>query len=95
MGAGPVVEQCRSWFGDWDRFTVLDRKSTVVVTRVNLAYHLAVSTNGDLREVAHQMFVDVTDDKINVIDLLDSGFLPVTQRASTRNQLPLDKEQVS
>lgn len=76
MGAGPVVEQCRSWFGPWDRFTMLDRNATVVVTRVRLAYHLAVSKSSDLPEVAHQMFIDAVDDRINVIDLLDSGFLP-------------------
>src|SRR5215207_6018216 len=66
MGAGPVVERCQSWFGAWDRFTVLARGTAVIGTRLRLAYHVAVSTNGDLREVAHQMFVDVVDDRIKV-----------------------------
>ena len=82
MGARPVVERCESWFGTWDRFTVLSRSTSLIATRLSLAYHLSVSSNGDRREVAHQFFVDVVDERITVMDLLDSGFLPVPRGAS-------------
>lgn len=84
MGAKPVIERCERWFSDWDRFTVLDRSSALVATRIHLAYHLVVSTSGDFREVAHEMFVDVIGKQINIIDLLDSGFLPLVRHADTK-----------
>src|SRR4051812_46428784 len=79
IGAVPVVERCESWFGRWDGFTVLSRRTSLVAPRLSLAYHLTVSACGDRREVAHQLFVDVVDERITVLDLLDSGFLTASR----------------
>jgi hypothetical protein len=40
-----------------------------------MAYHLKVTADTDRREVAHQLLVDVADERIAAIDLLCSGFI--------------------
>lgn len=95
VGVGPVVDRCQWWFGSWDRITVLDRRTVTVGSRLALTYQLAVGMNGGLCEVAHHMFVDVVDGRITVIDLLDSGFVPVVSRVPATDRRPTENGAVS
>jgi SnoaL-like domain len=75
VGANPVVARWAEWFGGWDRLTVVDYAVSPVASRLRMAYHFDVTADTDRREVAHQLLVDVTDERIAAIDLLCSGFI--------------------
>jgi hypothetical protein len=75
VGAGQVVARWVEWFGGWDGLTVVDYAASPVASRLRMAYHLDVTADADRREVAHQLLVDVADERIAAIDLLCSGFI--------------------
>ena len=82
-GRDAVARRFEGWFAPAAAFEVLDSSCEPIGDRHRITWRFRVSRDGKAVEVIEQLaFVDVTAEGITRIDMLCSGFLPVTPQAS-------------
>lgn len=84
-GRDPITDQFEAWFASADPFEITESAVSVVVDRFHLSYGARLGQHGDeasLHVIAQHGFGDATDDGIEILDLVCSGFRPVVASES-------------
>ena len=81
QGPSEVAARFREWFGDVDALEVLDARAEELADRAAVRYRLRFREEGEWEVVEQQTFVNVdAEGRIDAIDLLCSGFRPLSER---------------
>ena len=78
VGASAALARIASWFADADPIEIETANSNEIVGRMVLTYRFRVRRTGGWHLIEQHLMLDVSDGRISGIDLLCSGFRPIT-----------------
>jgi hypothetical protein len=73
-GAGDVTERFRSWFGQDERFALLERDVATVGAKIRLRWCVRVGTAGKPTRLVEQTAFATVGRRIETLDLLCTGW---------------------
>jgi hypothetical protein len=87
-GIGPqvTVAWLRRWFEGADLFDIQRKNVDIVADRLHISYRIRLSKEGLLQMIEQQAYCEVKDGRVIVMNLLCSGFRPLTASLESEMQ---------
>jgi TusA-related sulfurtransferase len=83
-GADSLIEKVHGWFEDVTSFRIIQTRAQPVGERLSISYRLLLEQEGRCFQVEQQVFASLRDGAMVRVDLLCSGFQPVSEQKTVQ-----------
>jgi hypothetical protein len=85
VGKLEIAGKFREWFGEADSFKIEESKVTALPDKLHISYRIRLHYEDTWYLVEQQIYAVVKEGLIDAIDLLCSGFLPISPQSNSES----------